>query len=93
MLLMLLTVSAGVVGYLVARNFVRNRLRFVDAIHSPWVPISAGILAFLFAWPIALLPFVSLAPAVVFGVGIGLGTATGARHVRRADITRRQLTP
>jgi hypothetical protein len=93
MWLMLLTISAGVFGYLAARNFVRNRLRFVDAIHSPWAPISAGILAFAFAWPVALLPFVSVAPAVVFGVGIGLGTATGARHVRRGAITRHQLTP
>ena len=57
-----------------ARNFVRNRLRFVDAIHRPWVPVLAGALAFLFAWPLALLPLVSAAPAVVFGIGIGLGT-------------------
>ena len=30
MLQMLLTVVAGVAGYLMARTFVRNRLRFVD---------------------------------------------------------------
>ena len=93
MLPILLTLAAGIAGYVVARNFVRSRLRFVDAIQSPWAPISAGILAFLFAWPLALLPLVSVAPAVVFGIGIGLGTATGARHVRRGDITRRQITP
>jgi hypothetical protein len=93
MLLMILTVAAGLAGYVVARNFVRNRLRYVDAIHTPWAPISAGILAFLFAWPLALLPLVSVAPAVVFGIGIGLGTATGARHVRREDSTRGQITP
>jgi hypothetical protein len=93
MLPMFLTLAAGISGYLVARNFVRNRLRFVDAIHSAWAPISAGILAFLFAWPLALLPLVSVAPAVVFGIGVGLGTATGARHVRRGDLTRRQITP
>jgi hypothetical protein len=92
MLALLLTAAAGIVGYLAARNFVRNRLRFVDAIHSPWVPISAGIVAFLFAWPLALLPLVSAVPAVVFGIGIGLGAATGARHVRRGDVTRRQIT-
>jgi hypothetical protein len=93
MIHMLLTAAAGVAGYIVARNFVRNRLRFVDAIHSPWAPISAGILAFLFAWPLALLPVISATPAVVFGIGIGLGTATGARQVRRGDITHRQITP
>ena len=93
MLLMLLTIATGVAGYVIARNFVRNRLRFVDAIHSPWAPVSAAILAFLFAWPLALLPLVSVAPAVVFGIGVGLGTATGARLVRQGDATRRQITP
>ena len=93
MLLILLAATGGLGGYFAARNFVRNRLRFVDAIHSPWLPISAGILGFLFAWPLALLPLVSAAPAVLFGIGIGLGTATGARHVRRGDVARRQITP
>jgi hypothetical protein len=93
MLQILLTIAAGLAGYLVARNFVRNRLRFVDAIHRPWAPLIAGILAFVFAWPLALLPLVSAAPAVMFGVGIGLGTATGARQVRRGDVARRQITP
>ena len=51
MLLMLLPIVTGIAGYVIARNFVRNRLGFVDAIHSPWLPISAGILGFLFAWP------------------------------------------
>jgi hypothetical protein len=93
MLQILLTVAAGVAGYVFARNFVRNKLRFVDAIHSPWAPLTAGILAFVFAWPLALLPLLSAAPAVLFGIGIGLGTATGARMVRRTDVTRRQITP
>ncbi|HUR94459.1 MAG TPA: hypothetical protein VMY76_07735 [Gemmatimonadales bacterium] len=93
MLQLLFTVAAGLAGYVFARNFVSNRLRFVDAIHSPWVPLSAGILAFAFAWPLALLPVLSVAPAVVFGIGIGLGTATGARIVRRADGWQRQISP
>jgi hypothetical protein len=92
MLQTILTVAAGVVGYVFARNFVRNRLRFVDAIHSPWAPLTAGILAFVTTWPLALLPLLSVAPAVLFGIGIGLGTATGARMARRADSTRRQIT-
>ena len=93
MLQILLTLAAGVAGYLMARNFVQNRLRFVDAIHKPWMPLVAGILAFVFAWPLALLPLLSVAPAIVFGIGIGLGTAKGARMVRRADGTHRQITP
>jgi len=92
MLQIFLTLAAGVAGYLIARNFVRARLRFVDAVHKPWVPLVAGGLAFLFAWPLALLPLLSAAPAVVFGIGIALGTAKGAKLVRRFDGTR-QITP
>jgi hypothetical protein len=93
MLQLLLTVSAGLAGYFLARNFVRNRLRFVDAIHSGWAPLVAGVLAFAFAWPLALLPLVSVAPAILFGIGTGLGTASGARIVRRGDQTHHRLAP
>jgi hypothetical protein len=92
MLPLLLTLAAGIGGYLVARNFVRRRLRFVDAIQAPWAPLLAGGVAFLLAWPLTLLPVVTTGLAVCFGLGIGLGTASGARHVRRAD-THRLLTP
>jgi hypothetical protein len=92
MLQLLFTVAAGLAGYFIARNFVRSRLRFVDAIHSRWAPLLAGTLAFAFAWPLAMLPLLSVAPAVVFGIGTGLGTASGARIIRRSDRTRYQIT-
>jgi hypothetical protein len=92
MLQILLPLFAGLAGYLMARSFVRNRLRFVDAIQSGWAPLVAGAVAFIFAWPLALLPLVSVAPAIMFGIGTGLGTASGARMVRRADATRRRIT-
>jgi hypothetical protein len=93
MLQLLLTVSAGIAGYLMARNFVRNRLRFVDAIHSNWAPLVAGVVAFAFAWPLSLLPLVSVGPVVMFGIGTGVGTASGARIVKRGDVTHHRLTP
>jgi hypothetical protein len=93
MLQLLLTVAAGLGGYLISRNFVRHRLRFVDAIHGAWFPLLAGVLGFLLAWPLALLPLVSAAPAALFGLGVGLGTASGARMVRRIDDPRRRLAP
>jgi hypothetical protein len=93
MLQLLLTVSAGLAGYFLARNFVRNRLRFVDAIQSGWAPLVAGALAFTFAWPLALLPLVSVAPTIMFGIGTGFGTASGARIVRRGDVTHHRLAP
>ena len=93
MLQLLLTVAAGLGGYFFSRNFVRNRLRFVDAIHGVWFPLVAGVLGFLLAWPLALLPLISAAPAALFGLGVGLGSATGARMARRMDDPRRRLTP
>ena len=92
MLELLLTLTVGFGGYLMARNFVAHRLRFVDAIHSRWAPPVAGITAFLLVWPLALLPVLSVTPALCFGAGIWLGTARGAKIIRRADGTRPQLT-
>jgi hypothetical protein len=93
MLQLLITLTAGAIGFILARNFVRRRLRFVDAIHSPFAPIISGVGAALVAWPVALLPLVSFSTALVFGIGTGLGAASGARALRSQDPTRRRLTP
>ncbi|HEY8256029.1 MAG TPA: hypothetical protein VIG08_00065 [Gemmatimonadales bacterium] len=92
MIPLVVTVAAGIAGYLLARSFVRSRLRFVDAVYSPFAPIIAGVAAAIIAWPLALLPLLHATTAVVFGVGVGFGTATGARNLRRAD-RQHQLTP
>ena len=92
MLPLLITVAAGLAGYFLARNFVRRRLRFVDAVYSPLTPILAGLAAAMIFWPLALLPFLKVATAAVFGIGVGLGTASGARILRRGDGQQR-LTP
>jgi hypothetical protein len=92
MLPLLITIAAGAIGYILARNFVRRRLRFVDAIHSPVAPLLAGLIAALVVSPAVLLPFVTLSTAIVFGIGTGLGTVSGARAVKAFDRTRR-LTP
>ena len=42
-----------------------------------------GLLAGMLAWPAALLPFFSIVTAIVFGIGTGFGTASGARAIRR----------
>ncbi|MFL5401854.1 MAG: hypothetical protein ACJ8BF_03465 [Gemmatimonadales bacterium] len=92
MLQLLITIAAGITGFLLARNFVRRRLRFVDAVHSPVAPLVAGCLAAVLAWPAVLLPLVTLTTAIVFGIGTGIGTASGARALRD-DQGRRRLTP
>jgi hypothetical protein len=93
MLELLITLSAGAIGFILARNFVRRRLRFVDRVHSPLAPLVAGTVAAVVAWPAVLLPFVTLATAIVFGVGTGLGTASGARDLRTRESAQRRLTP
>ena len=89
---LLITLAAGIVGFILARNFVRRRLRFVDGVHSPIAPLVAGCAAALVAWPAVLLPLVTLTTALVFGIGTGLGTASGARALRDGE-GRRRLAP
>jgi hypothetical protein len=89
MLHVLLTISAGLLGYFLARNFVRRRLRFVDAVHSPLAPIISGAVATALAWPAVMLPVVTIITAIVFGIGTGLGTASGARALKRNENLRR----
>lgn len=84
-LLFIVTVAAAIGGFVVARNFVRRRLRFVDAIHSPVAPLLAGLAAALVAWPVALLPLVTTGTAAAFGLGTGFGTRSGAKALRRGE--------
>ena len=93
MLELLVALTASAIGFIMARNFVRRRLRFVDAVHSPFAPLIAGAGAALLAWPLVLLPFVSLATTIVFGIGAGLGTASGARALRLGEQRQRRLNP
>jgi len=88
-----LTLAAGLAGYLVARRLVSRRLRFVDAVQSRFAPLVAALTATIMVWPLTLLPLVTITTAMIFGVGTGLGTASGARLVRRADVELRRLAP
>lgn len=90
---LLLTTATGVGGYLLARNFVRRRLRFVDGVQSPWAPWIAGAGAGLLTAPLTLLPLLGTAMVAAFGLGIGLGTASGARAIRRGEALARRLMP
>lgn len=81
-----LTVGAGVTGFIWARRFVRGRLRFVDAVYSPFAPILAGGLAAMLFWPAAALPLITATAPAVFGIGVGMGTSTGVRDLRRMSL-------
>jgi hypothetical protein len=91
MLPLLISLTAGAIGFILARNFVRGRLRFVDAVRSPFAPLLTGILAALVTWPAVLLPLVTVTTTILFGIGIGLGTASGVRALERLEGTHRRL--
>ena len=87
MLLTMIGVAATTVvtaiGYLKSRQFVRDRLRYVDAAQSPMAPVVAGVGATVIAGVIvAFVPLVGIGTALLFGAGVGLGTAAGARDVK-----------
>ena len=71
------TAAALVGGFVIARDFVRRRLRYVDAIQRPSAPLIAGVAAAAVALPIALLPVVTIGTAVALGVGVAGGVASG----------------
>ena len=87
------TLGAGLAGYLLTRRFVSRRLRFVDAVQSRFAPLMAAVSGALAILPLTAFPLVTLTTAMVFGIGAGFGTATGARLVRRADMQLRRLVP
>jgi hypothetical protein len=74
-----LAVSAAALlgGFVVSRDFVRRRLRFVDAIQKPAAPLIAGAAAAVVALPATLLPIVTVGTAVAFGIGVAGGVASG----------------
>lgn len=84
LLAVLLSLALVFAGYSASRRFVRERLRFVDAVQRTPAPWVAGIGATLLASVVtALLPLVGLGTAIGFGIAVGSGVAAGARDVRR----------
>ncbi len=71
------TAAALVGGFVIARDFVRRRLRYVDAVQRPSAPLIAGVAAAAVALPVALLPVVTIGTAVALGVGVAGGVASG----------------
>lgn len=77
---LLLAVGALAGGFVVTRDFVRRRLRFVDAMKAPSAPVVAGVVATAVALPVAALPLITMGTAVAFGVGVAGGVASGRKE-------------
>jgi hypothetical protein len=76
---LIIAAAALVGGFVVTRDFVRRRLRYVDAVKRPSAPLIAGAAAAAVALPIAFLPVVTVGTAVALGVGVASGVAIGRK--------------
>lgn len=82
---LILALGLGGYGYFKTRRFVRERLRFVDAVQRPAAPIIAGVGTAVAAGIFFALPFVpgGWAIPVLAGLGIGVGVSHGAKDSKR----------
>jgi hypothetical protein len=78
--------TAGVMSFGFMRGFVRRRLRFVDTVRSPGVPVLVAVVAGALMLPLTLLPLVTGLTAAAVGLGAGLGTRSGVKALQRGDI-------
>ena len=84
LLAMMGAVVVSAAAFIQSRLWVRRRLQFVDAVHSPAAPFVAGALALALALPVVwIVPFVGFGSALMFGGAVGFGVARGARDVRK----------
>lgn len=80
MLGLLVAAAALLGGFVITRDFVRRRLRYVDAVKRPSAPLIAGAAAVaVAALPVAILPVVTATTAVALGVGVASGVASGRK--------------
>ena len=71
------------ISYVRIRDFVRDRLRFVDSAQRRSTPWVAGIGAVLVASPIvAFLPILGGGTAIVFGIVVGTAVKSGQKQVK-----------
>lgn len=83
---LVVSIAAGMFAFGLAREYVRQRLRFVDAVRNPLAPWAVALGAVLVAAPIVwLLPIVGGGTALIVGAGSGLGTASGVKALKRGE--------
>jgi hypothetical protein len=87
------TLAGTAFGFITARRFVRERLKFVDSAQTWKAPLIGGLVAWAVAVPVVwllgfILPLGGLTP-LLFGVSVALGTRAGAKDIR----AERRLNP
>jgi hypothetical protein len=90
---LLVTVAAALVAFGIAREYVRNRLRFVDGVRHPVAPWIVALIATVILTPVVALihivpiigSLVGFGTALFVGIGTGLGTASGVKALKRGE--------
>ena len=81
-----ISLALSTAGFAVARRYVRDRLKFVDAVHTMKAPIIAGLVGWAIMMPLTLLPLIStvvgVGTAIVFGLSVALGVRAGAKDIK-----------
>jgi hypothetical protein len=86
LLVLLITLVATLAAYAGSRRFVRERLRFVNAVQRRSAPLIAGAGALAGAALLTFfLPFVGIGTAIGLAAAVGMGVAAGARDIRRGS--------
>lgn len=76
--------SAAFLGYVKTRQFVRDRLRYVDGVHDFSAALKAGLAATLIgAVVVAFVPFIGAPTALLFGLAVGAGVRAGSNDIRK----------
>lgn len=77
------TIAAAAFGYIMTRKYVRDRLKFVDAVQTWKAPVLAGLIAWAVVTPLTwILPLVGAGTAIAFALSVALGVRAGARDIR-----------
>ena len=86
-----ISLALSTAGFAVARRYVRDRLKFVDAVHTMKAPIIAGLVGWAVMMPLTLLPLIStlvgVGTAIVFGLSVALGVRAGAKDIKIGRIS------
>ena len=84
LLVLVVTFAAVLAAFAASRRFVRERLRFVNAVQRRSAPVVAGAGALAAAALLTFfLPFVGIGTAVSLGAAVAMGVAAGAKDIRR----------
>lgn len=77
-----ISIALTTAGFAVARRYVRDRLKFVDAVHTMKAPLIAGLVGWAVLMPLTIFPLIGVGTAILFGVSVALGVRAGSKDIK-----------